>query len=255
MFGLSGASGGAIGFALVALFLITLDRLRSTSPSKDDTQLELKILLYAFIIFGVSHAAEGITELLALITGLFKAPFGATIKSALPSIIVGGAVAAGVWVALLPRTNSKTMRAVEILTMLALGLIFGFSAIVSLDAFLKNLIGGGSWEAGSVALATFIVSGAIGLFAILTLGNASGWTMPVRPPPAAYPPPGQGGYPPPQGGGYPPPQGGGYPPPQGGGYPPQGGGGGYPPQGGGGGYPPQGGGGYPPPGGGGYPPR
>jgi len=251
MFGMNGASGGAIGFALVALFLITLDRLRSTSPSKDDTQLELKIVLYAFIIFGVTLAAEGVTGLLALITGLFKAPFGATIKATLPSIIVGGGVGAAVWVALLPRTNSKTMRAVEILTMLALSLIFGMQAVVALDTFLTNLVGGGAWESGSTALATFLVAGAIGLFAIITLGNASGWTMPVRPPPPAYPPPQQGGFPP-QGGGYPPQQGGGYPP-QGGGYPPQGGG--YPPQGGGG-YPPQGGGGYPPQGGGGgYPPR
>ncbi|HEV7558144.1 MAG TPA: hypothetical protein VGO00_21900 [Kofleriaceae bacterium] len=252
------ASGlaAALGYGVLALFLIFLDRLRGASASKDDSQVEIKILLFALLLMGVFIISDGVTSLLTLITSGFKGEIGATIKLLIAPIIVGGALGAAVWVAFLPRTNSATSKTAEMLALFVAGLAFGIKAISSLYILINNLATGASWfgEGGgsAVALATLLVSGPIFVLALMRLGSISGWTMPVRPPAPQYPPPQQGGgYPPPQGGGYPP-QGGGYPP-QGGGYPPQGGGG-YPPQGGGG-YPPQGGGGYPPQGGGGYPPR
>ncbi len=256
---LLGSSGGlvvgiaaAVGYAFFALIVITLDRFRATSASKDDTQVELKILLYALALMGLFVAADGVGGLLASIAGGFKGG-GDAIKVVLPPIVVGVGVLAGIAFLFLPRTNAQTVRTAEALALFTVGLYFGVTAISNAYVFVTSVVLSGPWATSSEALAHVVVDGAIGVVGLTRLGALAGWTIPVRPvaPPPQYPPQG-GGYPPPGGGGYPPP-GGGYPPP-GGGYPPQGGGG-YPPPGGG--YPPQGGGGYPPQGGGGggYPPR
>jgi len=227
----------AMAFLGVAYFLLTLDRQRATSLSKDDTQAGLKLVLYALILAGISMAAMGLIELLSYMLGGFKGGSG-PIKSSLPSILVGALTVLIVAKALLPRTNAATMHQPERYLAGTLGLGFGIAALTGVDVLLHGLFNDAPWNANAGALSIIVVSGAITLFSIQRFGSLSGWTSPA---PAAPPPPQQPGYPP-QGGGYPP-QGGGYPP-QGGGYPPQGGG--YPPQGGG--YPPQGG-GYPPQGG------
>jgi hypothetical protein len=241
----------AVGYAFFALIVITLDRFRATSASKDDPQVELKILLYALSLMGLFVAADGVGGLLAAIAGGFKGG-GDAIKVVLPPIVVGVGVLAGIAFLFLPRTNAQTVRSAEALALFTVGLYFGVTAISNAYVFVTSVVLSGPWATSSEALARLAVDGAVGVIGLTRLGALSGWTIPVRPvaPPPQYPPP-QGGYPP-GGGGYPP-AGGGYPPP-GGGYPPQGGGG-YPPQGGGG-YPPPGG-GYPPQGGGGggYPPR
>lgn len=237
----------AVGYSLLALVVITLDRFRANSTSKDDPQVELKILLFALALMGVFLSSDGAAGVVASITSGFKGG-GEPIKLALPAIAVGAGTYAAVSLLFLPRTNSSTVHAAEALALLIVGVYFGSSAIAGAYLFITNLVMSGPWETGSGGLAKLIVDGAIGVLGLTRLGALAGWVVPVRPvapPPPQYPPQG-GGYPP-QGGGYPP-QGGGYPP-QGSGYPPQGGG--YPPQGGG--YPPQGG-GYPPQGGG-YPPR
>jgi hypothetical protein len=230
----------AVGYAFFAMAVITLDRFRANSTSKDDTQVELKILLFSLALMGLFIASDGVTGVVSFITGGFKGG-GDAIKHALPAIAVGVGTYAAITLLFLARTNSSSARGAEALALLTVGLYFGGSAIAGAYLFITNLVMSGPWELGSGGLADLIVHGAIAFLGLNRLGALAGWTMPVRPvapPPPQYPPQG-GGYPP-QGGGYPP-QGGGYPP-QGGGYPPQGGG--YPPQGGG--YPPQGGGGYPP---------
>lgn len=240
--------GIAIGYAFLALIVIALDRFRPASTSKDDPQVELKILLYALGMIGLFTAADGVTGLIAAIFSGFKGG-GAVVKAVLAPIVVGGGVVAAIALAFLPRTNAATARAPEALALLIVGLYFGGVAIASAHLLINNVVMSGPWESSAAGIAGLVVDGAIAVLALTRLGALAGWTMPAPRPPAppAYPP----GYPPQQGGSGFPPQGGGYPPP-GGGYPPQSGGG-YPPQGGGG-YPPQGG-GYPPGGGGGYPPR
>ena len=230
----------AIGYAFFALIVITLDRFRANSTSKDDTQVELKILLYALALMGLFLASDGVSVVVTTIASGFKGAAGETIRGALPAIAVGAGTYAAMFFLFLSSTNAQAIRSAEALALLTVGLYFGGSAISGAHEFVSNVVMSGPWEAGSGGLAKLIVNGAIAFLGLTRLGSLSGWVVPVRaapPPPPQYPPQG-GGYPP-QGGGYPP-QGGGYPP-QGGGYPPQGGG--YPPQGGG--YPPQGG-GYPP---------
>ena len=227
----------AVGYAFFALIVITLDRFRATSASKDDPQVELKVLLYALSLIGLFVAADGVVGLLAAIAGGFKGG-GDAIKVVLPPIVVGLGVLAGIAFLFLPRTNAQTVRTAEALALFTAGLYFGVTAISNAYVFVTSVVMSGPWATSSEALAHLAVDGAIAVIGLTRLGALSGWTIPVRAvaPPPPYPPQG-GGYPPQGGSGYPP-QGGGYPPAQGGGYPPQGGGG-YPPQGGGGGYPPR----------------
>jgi len=239
-------------FVGAAYFIITLDRQRANSASKDDTQVGLKLVLYGLMLAGISLAVAGVTGFLAFV---FSGAKGGSlpIRAAFPPILVGVGVVAVVVKVLLPRTNASTQKQPERYLLGALGLQYGVFAILGISGVLNGIFLEYPWMMTSSSLASTIVSAAIGFLAIARFGAMSGWTMPAPPAPPAMQYPPQGGQPP--GGGYPPPGGGGYPPQGGGGYPPQGGGG-YPPQGGGG-YPPQGGGGYPPPqgGGGGYPPR
>ncbi len=247
MMGLSPASilaaGVAVAFLAFGYFVLSLDRQRATSPSRDDTQAGLKLVLFALALYGVGTAAGGLQALLGSILGGLKEG-SAAIKGTVPSIIVGSVLVVVIVKLLLPRTNATTQKQPERYFLGALAVTFGVFALIQVNALLTGLFNSFPWSANASALAGTLIGGAVLFVAISRFGALSGWTMPVAPPPMAPTP-----HYPPQGGGYPPQ--GGYPP--GGGYPPQGGGG-YPPQGGGG-YPPQGGGGYPPQGGGGYPPR
>ncbi len=238
-------------FVGAAYFIITLDRQRATSPSKDDTQVGLKLVLYGLILAGVSLAVAGATNFLAFV---FSGAKGGSlpIRAAFPPILVGIGVVAVVAKVLLPRTNAATQRQPERYLLGSLALQYGVFAILGISGVLNGIFLEYPWMMTSSSLASTIFSSAVGYLALNRFGATSGWTMPQPPPPMPMQYPPQGGGQPPGGYGAP---GGGLPPQGGGGFPPQGGGG-YPPQGGGG-YPPPGGGGYPPPGGGGggYPPR
>ncbi|MDX2092620.1 MAG: hypothetical protein SFX73_32445 [Kofleriaceae bacterium] len=235
----------AIGIVLPVVFVgvgylyLSLDRQRANSPSKDDTQAGLKLVLWGLILAGVSIAAGGVQQLLAYIFGGFKGG-SLPVRQALPTIIVGGVVVAGVVKAMLPRTNNDKERQVERYALGLLGVAFGVQAIVALNGLLGGLFMSAPWAYTSGSLASLAVTGAITVLALTRFGAASGWTQaPPAAPPMQFPPQQGGGFPPQQGGGYPPP-GGGYPPQGGGGYgPPQGGGGYGPPQGGSGGYQPR----------------
>ncbi len=237
----------AVVFIGASYFIITLDRTRANSPSKDDTQVGIKLVIWAFIIAGVGLAAGGVDMILSFALGGFKGG-SMMIRAALGPIIVGAGVVVLFGVVFLAKTNNATAKQPERYALGLMGFAYGIQALFEFTQVIGGVFVSASWADISGGLAGGVIHGAIGFMAILMLGARSGWSGPAPP---RLPMPGQA---PPQGGGYPPqgypPQGGGYPP-QGGGYPPQGGG--YPPQGGGG-YPPQGGGGYPPQGGGGYPP-
>lgn len=235
----------AIVFVAAAYLIITLDRQRANSPSKDDTQVGIKLVLWGLTIAGVGLASGGLTGFLAHALGGFKGGSG-PIKIAMPSIIVGAVTALVMLKVLLPKTNNATARQPERYALGYLAIMYGALALGSLNQVLTGLFASAAWAYTSQAVAGLLVSGAIGFFALLLLGARSGWTGPAVPQMPMQQPPqqGGGGYPPQGGGGYPPQGGGGYP--QGGGGYPQGGGG-YPQGGGGygqGGYG-QGGGGYP----------
>src|SRR5215813_1478186 len=106
------AIGVAIGYAFLALIVITLDRFRANSPSKDDNQVELKILLYGLALAALFLGADGVHGLLAFMLGGFKGG-GDMIKPLVAPIIIGGGAFAVIWAALLPRTNTAAARNAE----------------------------------------------------------------------------------------------------------------------------------------------
>jgi len=231
----------ALPLALGALYLIasyviiTFDRQRANSPSKDDTQVGIKLVIWAFIIIGVALASMGVEMLLSFVVSGFQGG-SMGIRQPLAPLVVGAGTVVLFGLVFLGKTNNATMKQPERYAFGLLGFYYGSQALLGVTAILNGVFTNPSWGAISGGLSSTIVNGAIGFLAIIMLGSKSGSAGPAPPQRMMQQMPGQ--QPPPQGGGYPP-QGGGYPP-QGGGYPPQGGG--YPPQGGG--YPPQQGGGW-----------
>jgi hypothetical protein len=247
----------ALFFVLLGYFAIAIERRREGSTSRDDTQVGLKLVLWALMIYAALEVAEAVEHLLWYVLGGFKGGWKGrvevviddrpqvrpAIREILPHLIAAGGLGAAVFLMLLPRTNNGDKPQIERFALGLVSLVAVIGAVMGVDHFLKAIFMGGKWPGISGAVSELAVWGGLGGFALLRLGQMSGWKVPVRAPKAPMSPPMTGGYPP-QGGGYPP-QGGGYPPqggvpPLGGGYPPQGGG--YPPQGGQG----QGGGGWPP---------
>ena len=209
----------AIGFVLVGYLVITIDRSRISSPSKDDNQVGLKLVLFGLVIAGVQLASSGVAMFLGYALGGFKG--GASpVKVALPPMIIGTLIVLGVTRSLMPRTNTNTYRQCERFMLGAVGLEYGVTAIMAANLMLTGLFTDGPWTHTAQAFALTAVNGAVAFLAITRFGAVTGWTMP--PPPSPPPPPH-----PPHGFGPP----GGFPPPQGGaGFPPvQGGGGGYGP--------------------------
>jgi hypothetical protein len=189
----------AVSFVGFTYFMITLDRARANSPSKDDNQVGLKLVLYGIALAGVWLAIGGASDLLAFILGGFK---GGTVpvRHAMPPVLVGGAVVAIVWKQLLPRTNAAVARQPERYVLGAIGLVYGTRAVIGFSGVVTGLFNEWSWSPGGESLfatspffAELIASGAAAYFAITRLGAASGWVMHAGAPPA-YPPPPQ--YPP-----------------------------------------------------------
>src|SRR5262249_32965665 len=118
--GLAIGTSVAVGYAFFALLLITLDRFRPGSTSKDDTQAELKILLFALALIGLALGAGGVTDLAASILGGFRGGVDA-IKAVLAPIVVGGGTLAAILLMFLPRTNARTARGAEALALLTIG--------------------------------------------------------------------------------------------------------------------------------------
>src|SRR5262245_19648577 len=102
----------AISYAFFALLLIALDRFRPGSASKDDTQGELKVLLFALALVGLALTAGGVTDLVTFIASGFKGG-GDAIKLVVAPILVGAATLAVMVLVFLPRTNWTTVRGPE----------------------------------------------------------------------------------------------------------------------------------------------
>ncbi len=219
----------AITFVVVSYFMLTWDRTRANSPSKDDTQGGIKLVLYGLMLVSLMMAVGGVDGLVAVVFSGFKG--GASqIKGVVPPIVVGGVGLLVFGKVFMSRTNDATAHQPQRFFLGSVAVLYGAVMLIAFSELFNGLIMEVPWEHNSGTFAAAVVSGAVSILALMKFGAVSGWTAPVRPvaPPPMQNPQQSQGYPP-QGGGYPP-QGGGYPP-QGGGYPPQGGG--YPPQQGG----------------------
>ncbi len=202
-------------FILVSYVVITLDRRRDASPSKDDTQVGIKLVIFGLMAAAVLSAANATEHLLAFVLGGFKGGWKA-MRGPFASVIAMGAPAVGLYLFFLPRTNYQERPAVE---RLATGLVAAFAGagtLVGLNAFLEYLFAGAPWADIASGLAKVGVWGGVAILSVMRLGTMSGWRaipkvpqMPMAPPMGQPMPPQQGM--PPLGGGYPPQQGGGWP--------------------------------------------
>jgi hypothetical protein len=221
----------AITTILVAVFLalgyfaILIDRRRDGSPSQADTQVGIKLVLYALAIVGVLALVAGLESLFAFVLGGFK-PID-KLKDAAASLVSGGFIALGVLALALPRTNARAMPQVERFAWGVIALYTGLSTTGALHAVVRGVFMGEPWANIAGGLAQLFAFGVVAVLAIARLGRLSSWG--VAAPPAYGQPQGggygqtggygqQGGYGQPQGGGYGQPGGYGNPP-QGGGYP------------------------------------
>jgi hypothetical protein len=95
------AAAVAIAFVGLGYFAVLIDRRREDSPSKDDTQVGIKLVLYGLVLAGIGIAATGAELLLTFVLGGFEGG-GAAIKISLPPILVGAATVFVVMQMLLP---------------------------------------------------------------------------------------------------------------------------------------------------------
>src|SRR5688572_9461965 len=89
--------GGTVSAMLVGVFLVLgyfavlIDRRRDGSPSRDDTQVGIKLVLYGVAIVAVLMVVGGLQALFEYVLGGFK-PIE-TLKRAGASLVAGGFVA------------------------------------------------------------------------------------------------------------------------------------------------------------------
>jgi hypothetical protein len=221
------ALGGPPG--LIAIFLvlgyiaILIDRRREGSPSAADTQVGIKLVLYALAIHGVFVIVSGLEHLFTFALGGFKPT--ETVKKAGADLVSGGFIALLVLALALPRTNARAMPQVERFAWGVIGLYTGASSVIALQRVVNDTFMGAKWADIAGHLAQLLAYGLVCVLAIARLGRLSSWGAAAAAPYTG----GQQGY---QGGQ------GGYQSGQQGGYGQQG----YGQQGGYGGGQPQGGG-------------
>lgn len=200
-------------FILVAYLVITIDRRREASSSKDDTQVGIKLVIFGLMAVALLSAASATQHLLAFVLGGFKGGWKA-MRGPVASVIAMGGPAVALYLFFLPRTNYQERPAAE---RMATGLVAAFAGaglLVGLDHFLRFLFAGAAWVDISAGLASVGVWGGLAVLSVIRLGTMSGWRALPRVPQMPMAPPMSGMQPPP--GGMPP-LGGGYPPQQGGG--------------------------------------
>ena len=211
--------GGAVAPTIVGLFIVlgyfavVLDRRRDTSPSRDDTQVGIKLVLFALVITGLLIVVGGLQELFAWVLGGFK-PME-KLKAAGANLVAGGFVALGVVALALPRTNSRSMPQVERMALGVIALYTGITMIGALNDVIRSVFMGEPWPKIAGSLSQLFANALVAILAIARLGRLSSWGAQAAAPPYQQP----GGFPSGQGYGQ---QGYGQQYGSGGGFPPQG---------------------------------
>ena len=85
----------AIGFVLAGYLVITIDRGRVNSPSKDDNQVGLKLVLFGLVIAGIQMAVGGV--LMLFVAAILEGGFRQLVQSTPLRFAIGLSVAA-LWV-------------------------------------------------------------------------------------------------------------------------------------------------------------
>ncbi len=195
----------AIPIAFLLYGLLLFDARRKDSTTAGDDQIGLKTVAATLAVVSTLLFAIGLRGFLEAI--LTFDDFGARLKAAMPSLLVGALGVVGTALVLFPRTNAAQYPKAKRLTAGVVALISGIAMLPALVDVLGSVVEWPSWRVVAAALATAVDAGVIFVISFAVLGKLSGMKMPepkARPAagPPAGPPGGYGGPPqgqPPQG--------------------------------------------------------
>ncbi len=145
-----------LGFALLFYIFLVLHARRQPVEQADD-QIGFKVVVAAFLMYGLALALMGLSSILHFVLSLFDNSMD--IKEGLPQLVIGGAVAGGVYLFLVKLTNVENHPKISRMVLGSVGLVCGLTAIGGLTDFLTQLFMGASWSIITHGLSTAIAFG------------------------------------------------------------------------------------------------
>ena len=171
--------GGTVSAMLVGVFLVLgyfavlIDRRREGSPSRDDNQVGIKLVLYGVAIVAMLMVVGGLQQLFEYVLGGFKPT--EVLKRAGAALVAGGFVALGVIALALPRTNARQMPQVERYAWGLIALYTGITAVFALHLVVEGVFMSLPWAKIAGYLAQLFAYGVVTVLAIARLGRLSAW--------------------------------------------------------------------------------
>ncbi len=152
---------------------------------RGDPQLGLKLVLFFSLLIAVGIVAGACERVLGYLLAGAKAAKGQPgwwpIKQGIAEFAAGSVGIAAILFLFLPRSNHREFPQLERYTYGAVALIATSSSIIELRHVLTGFFGAlPGWPAKAHALASLLVTAALGYWALLRFGRMSGWQMPRR---------------------------------------------------------------------------
>ncbi len=187
----------SMGIAFIAFgyLVVTLDRRREESRSRDDDQVGFKLGLWAILIAAVLTAGEAFGDLLAFALGGFDGhwedPTGHLLASAAATVVVAKVF--------LPKTNNADKPQIERFGLGTIMALAGIRGLIGLDQTLVDTFDADGWTTISKGLSTTLAAVGLALLIGWRYGALSGARIkappkilaagatPEPPPPAVMP--------------------------------------------------------------------
>src|SRR5687767_3509180 len=181
---LGSLAAASLGSTLVVAFyfFVNWDARRPDSPYRADTQIGIKVALYAFFVVAIGFAAVGLTKVLHYMLSGADTGTG-NLKSGLAGLLTGGIVTVMVWKGLLPRTNDAQFPKTARLAYGTLAAMAGVALIAALVQLVQTVLVWPDWVGVAGTVSDTIVLGLLAAFSLLKLGRMSGWVTPQPPAP------------------------------------------------------------------------
>jgi hypothetical protein len=168
----------AIPIAFLIYVLLLHDARRRDSPAAGDDQLGIKTVAATLAVVSTWIFATGLHGFLQAF--LTFDDFGARLKVAMPSLLVGALGVVSTALILFPRTNAAQHPKAKRLAVGLVALISGIAMLPALVDVLTQVFDWPSWRLVATALATAIDAGLIFVVSLAVLGKLCGVRMPER---------------------------------------------------------------------------
>ncbi len=187
----------SMGIAFIAFgyLVVTLDRRREESRSRDDDQVGFKLALWAILIAAVLTAGEAFGDLLAFALGGFDGHW----EDATGHLLASAAATVVVAKVFLPKTNNADKPQIERFGLGTILALAGIRGLLGLDQTLVDTFDADGWTTISKGLATTVAAIGLALLTGWRYGALSGARIkappkilaagatPEPPPPAVMP--------------------------------------------------------------------